>query len=618
MSSTPACSPVASPAGSPADLSAGLECDLLVIGSGAGGLSAAVTAAHLGLKVVVAEKEAVLGGTSAWSGGWMWVPHNPLARAAGIEEDPDAPRRYLRAILGAAFDEPAACTRLEAFLAHAPSMVQFHLNHTALRFVDGNAVPDFHGQADGARTGGRSVCAAPFDARQLGADGLALLRPPLGVLAWLGLSIGGDLRHFMRANRALDSAWYVAKRIARQLTDRLIHGQGTLRMGGNALVAALLASARAKGVVLLPRHAAVALLCEPQSGTPGSSAPAGQRVVGARLQTPQGEVVVRARCGVVCAAGGFAHELARKAALFPHAPSGAEHFSAAPTSNTGDGLRLAEAAGAWVDGTLADAGAWCPVSLVPQPGGGFCAFPHLAERGKPGLMAVDAQAQRFVSEAGNYHSFMRALFARHAAEPVRPGQPLHAWLVCDARFIRRYGLGFAKPWPFGNRALLANGYLKTGRTLAQLAAACGLDAAALQATVARYNQSAAQGVDAQFARGQTPYERMQGDAEHPGPNPCVAPLERAPFYAVKLLPGSLGTFAGLATNAHAQVLNAAGQPLAGLYAVGNDAASVMRGHYPSGGITLGPAMTFGYVLAHHAAGQPLPQPQPEPLPKPQA
>lgn len=579
--------------------------DLLVIGSGAAGLSAAVTAAHLGLKVAVLEKEPVLGGTSAWSGGWMWIPRNPLARAAGIEEDQDGPRRYLRAILGAAFDEPATRARLETFLTHGPAMVQFHLNHTRLRFIDGNTIPDFHGHADGAHTGGRSVCAAPFDAGQLGPEGLALLRPPLDVLAWLGLSIGADLRHFLRANRAADSAWYVTKRIVRQLWERLRHGQGLLRMGGNALVAALLASARDKGVTLLPRHAALALL-----HAPDAASSTGQRVAGVRVATPEGERDLFARCGVVCAAGGFVHDLARKAALFAHAPTGAEHFSAAPFSNTGDGMRLAEAAGAWVDDTLAEAGAWCPVSRVPLPGGGHRHFPHLAERGKPGLIAVDAQAERFVSEATNYHSFMRALFAKHAAQAVAPGRPLHAWLVCDARFIRRYGLGFTKPWPFHNRALLRNGYLKRGRTLTELAHACGLSPSVLERTVTRYNVGAAEGRDDEFNRGGVPYERLQGDAEHPGPSPCVAPLVQAPFYAVQIVPGSLGTFAGLATNEHAQVLNAAGQPLLGLYAVGNDAASVMRGQYPSGGITLGPAMTFGYVLAHHAAGQPLPTPMP--------
>ncbi|BDI03702.1 FAD-dependent oxidoreductase [Sphaerotilus microaerophilus] len=584
---------------------ASFDCDLLVLGSGAGALSAAVTAAHLGLKVIVAEKEPVFGGTTAWSGGWMWIPRNPLAVAAGIAEPIEEPRRYLQGIVGRHLD----AQRAEAFLTYAPQMVQFHLDHTALRFIDGNAIPDFHGRAEAARTGGRSVCAAPFDGARLGTD-LKRLRPPAPLLSFLGMSIGSDLRHFLRAGRAWDSFFYAARRTSRHLLELALHGQGRMRLGGNALAAALLKSALDAGVSLRERHAAIGLIEEGE----GSSG----RIVGARLRTPQGEVTLRARCGVVCACGGFPHDDARKAALFPHAPHGYEHRSAAVPSNTGDGLRLAEAAGARVATDLADAGAWCPVSVVPNAPGGLGNFPHLAERGKPGLIAVDRAGRRFVDEAGNYHSFMRALFARCAQD--FPGQPVEAWLVVDHRFLRRWGLGAVRPFPLPYGAHLKSGYLKRGATLAELAAACGIDAAGLQRTVAEHNADAREGRDRAFDRGGIPYDRMQGDAEHPGPNPCVAPIEQGPFYAVKVVPGSLGTFAGLAVNAHGQVLRADGSPnpapIPGLYAAGNDMASVMGGHYPSGGITLGPGMTFGWILAHHASGRPLPLPEPPTLPVP--
>ncbi len=563
------------------------DCDLLVVGSGAGGLGTAVVAAQLGLRVVVVEKEAQFGGTTAWSGGWMWVPRNPLAVRAGIVEPLDEVRRYLHHVIGAQFDEP----RIEAFLAHAPAMLQWHLEHGTLGFVDGNAVPDFHGHAPGARSGGRSVCAAPFDAARLGPL-LPLLKPPHPLMSFLGMSIGGDLRHFLRANRALDSAWYVGRRIVRHLWERATLGHGRLRLGGNAMVAALLCAARERGVTLLASHAARSLRCE--SG----------RVLGAVVASPGGERSIAARRGVVLACGGFPHDPARLAALFPHAPTGHEHHSAAPAGNTGDGLRLGEASGArWGTG-LADAGAWAPVSRVPHAGG-MLNFPHLVERGKPGLIAVDARGERFVDEAGNYHSFMRALFAKCRAHPDRP---VEAWLLCDARFIRRYGLGAVRPWPFPHRRRLADGYLKRGRTPRELAQACGIDADGLVRTLRAYNEAARAGTDPAFDRGGTPYDRMQGDAEHHGPNPCVAPLERGPFYAVRIVPGSLGTFAGLAVNQHAQALDAAGAAIPGLYAAGNDMASVMGGHYPSGGITLGPALTFAWLLAHHAAGRPLPMP----------
>lgn len=562
-------------------------CDLVVVGSGCGALSSAVTAAHLGLEVVVLEKEPLFGGTTAWSGGWMFVPRNPLARAAGIDEPIDEPRRYLQAICGPQF----RAERVEAFLAHGPAALQFHLDHTALRFVDGNAVPDFHGKAAGARAGGRSVCAAPFDGRRLGRQ-LARLRPPCPLWSFLGISIGGDLRHFLRGGRAADSFAYVTKRVLRQAWDVLWHGRGTLRMGGNALAAALFKSALDAGVQCFESHEVTGLLGD-------GARVGGVRVVGADGQARE----LRARRGVVLACGGFPHDAVRKAALFPHAPTGREHWSAAPAANTGDGLRLGESVGASVDTTLADAGAWAPVSLVPRPDGRVQAFPHLVERGKPGLIAVDRDGRRFVDEAGDYHSFMRALFQRCEGR-----QPVQAWLVCDHRFQRRFGLGHGKPFPLPVGPALRSGYLQRADSVEALAAQCGIDPAGLAATVAAYNAHAREGRDPEYGRGDTPYDRMQGDAEHGGPNPCVAPIEHGPFYAVRVVPGSLGTFAGLEVDVHARVLDAQAVAIEGLYAAGNDMSSVMGGHYPSGGITLGPALVFGYVLAHHAAGRPLAMP----------
>ena len=281
-------------------------CELAVVGSGAGALSAAVTAAQLGLSVVVLEKEALVGGTTAWSGGWMWIPRNPLARAAGIGEDLGEVRRYLRHLLGANYDAP----RLEMFLAHGPAMVDFHQRHTALRFIDGNAIPDFHGRVPGARSGGRSVCAAPFDASVLAAE-LSRLRPPRDILSFLGMSIGGDVRHFVRAGRAFDSFRYAAARVLRHGWQVLRHGQGTTRMAGNALAAALFKSALAAGVRVFTRHAAVGLVQEQG------------RVCGVRVKTPDGERVLRATRGVVLAAGGFPHDAQRQRERFvpPAAPS---------------------------------------------------------------------------------------------------------------------------------------------------------------------------------------------------------------------------------------------------------------------------------------------------------
>lgn len=560
------------------------EFDVVVVGSGAGGLSAAVTAAELGLSVVVLEKHRQYGGTTAWSGGWLWVPRNPLAVRAGIVEDIEGPRRYLRNELGEYYD----AARVEAFLRHAPAMVSFFEEKTALQFFPGNAMPDFHGRQDGAMTGGRSVCAVPMDGRELG-SGLSTMREPLELIApWrMGIGSGPDLGHFMNCMRSAKSFAYVTRRVIRHFWDKLVHGRGMYLVNGNALVARLAKSAFDRGIEIRVSSPVTQLL----RSTDG-------RVNGVRVRQKDGsELEIAARRGVVLACGGFPHDTERKKALFAHAPTGKEHCSAAPPANTGDGLHLGESVGAHVDSGLYRAAGWAPVSLVPGNNGDSQNYPHLIERAKPGLMAVTDDGKRFANEADSYYDLMEGLFAKFP-----PGQPVHAWLVCDHHFLRRYGLGAVRPAPLPYGWALRSGYMKRGKTMAELAAQCGIDPAGLEATVARYNADARAGKDTEFDRGSTPYNRAQGDATNQ-PNPCMAPVETGPFYAVRFVPGSLGTFVGLSANAQAQVLDSTGNPIPGLYACGADMASVMGGRYPSGGITLGPAMTFGFIAGHHMAGQ---------------
>ncbi len=555
------------------------DCDVLVVGTGAGGLSAAVTAASLGLTVLLAEKEEYYGGTTARSGGWLWIPCSPVARRDGVQDSAEAARRYLQHETGNHFD----AARVDAFLEQGPKMVEFMERDTEVRFVLGPAFADYHPNAPGGVDGGRSICAAPFDARQLGRE-KDRLRRPLAEITFMGMMIGTgkELMHFFNVTRSVKSAAIVAGLLARFGRDLAIHKRAMRLTNGNALVGRLAKSAFDRGIPLWTNAPVTDLLTE------------GGRVTGAIVCKQGVPIRVHARRGVVLAAGGFPNDVARRKAMFRHAPTGAEHWSPAPPGNTGDGLRLGEAVGAAVEDRYPNAAAWVPVSLVPRPDGSAGPFPHFVDRSKPGVIAVTRTGARFVNESDSYHDFIQAMVA------ATPDQEHCAWFLCDHPTIRRYGLGFAKPFPLPLGPVIKSGYLIRGRTLAELALNAGIDPAGLDRTVAAYNGHAARGEDPEFQRGSTAYNRSLGDPSVT-PNPCVAPVLTSPFYAVKVVPGDLGTFAGLRGDHHARVLDQAGQPIPGLYAAGNDLASIMGGNYPGGGITLGPAMTFGYIAARHMA-----------------
>ena len=385
----------------------------------------------------------------------------------------------------------------------------------------------------------------------------------------------------MNVTRSPRAFVHVAQRVARHLLDLALYGRAMQLRNGIALVARLLRSAADLNIDLRSSSRAVRLLREDGA------------VRGAVLKAADGETEVRARRGVVLAAGGFPHDAERRRAMFP-APD--QHWTLAVPSATGDGVRLGESAGGSVDDTLAAPGAWCPVSLVPYPDGTVGRFPHIIERGKPGIIAVLANGRRFCNEGNGYNDYVTELL-----RAVPPGQEVASWLVCTHSFQRRYGLGISRPTPMPLGPFIRSGYVKTGRTIRELAANCGIDTEGLERTIAEYNAHARNGEDPAFGRGSSAYNRYYGDSGN-RPNPCVAPIERGPFHAVKVVAGSFGTFAGLKTDTGARALDASGQPIPGLYAAGNDMASVMGGYYPAGGIGLGPAMTFGYIAGRHAAG----------------
>ena len=559
------------------------ECDVLVIGSGASGMSAAVTAAKHGLKVIVVEKESLFGGTTARSGGWLWIPGTSLAKDWGIEESPEQARTYLQHEAGSSFDRD----RVGAFIENGPRAIDFFISKTAVRFDMPMVFPDYHAEAPGGAQGGRSMVARPFYGGELG-EHIKTLAPALPELTVFGMMLGSgkEIIHFMRATRSFASAWYVTKRLTKHLMQVIRYGRGMLLTNGNALAGRLAKSAFDAGVQLWLSSPVTKLIKKEDA------------VRGAIVQREGREITITARRGVVLACGGFPHDVARRKELFPHAPTGHEHVSPGPTGNTGDGLRLGESVGGTVNTSLPHAAAWVPVSQTTRKDGTKGVMPHFIDRAKPGVIAVTLAGNRFANEGNSYHDFVQAMVAACRGE-----KEICAYLICDHRTLRKYGLGCVAPFPLPVGRHIRTGYLLRGRTLAELAQRAGIAPAALETTVAWYNQAAREGKDPVFGKGTKAYNRYQGDALHT-PNPCVAPLQDGPYYAIKLVIGDLGTYAGLQTDVHSRVLDISGQPIPGLYAVGNDVCSIMGGNYPGAGITLGPALTFGYIAGCHLANVP--------------
>ncbi len=551
-----------------------LSVDVLVVGTGASGMATAITAASQGLKVLVVEKEARFGGTTARSGGWLWIPGTRLAKEQGIQEPAGAARTYLQHEATTHFD-PA---RVDAFLEYGPKAIDFFTQKTCVQFDMPAVFPDYHAEVAGGQPGGRSMVTRPFNGRELG-ERIKHLAPPLPELTVFGMMLGSgpEIKHFMRAFKSPTSFAYVTRRLTKHAIDVLGHGRGMLLTNGNALAGRLAKAAMDLDIPVWLSSPVTQLVVEYDG------------VSGAMVQHEGKTVKVTAARGVVLACGGFPHDVERRKQLFPHAPTGKEHFSPSPASNTGDGLKLAESVGGYVDGTIPHAAAWVPASVTTRSDGTQGVMPHFIDRAKPGVIAITPKGVRFANEGNSYHDFVQSMVAACKGE-----KEVSAWLLCDHKALRSYGLGCVAPAPLPIGRHLRSGYLLRGNTVAELAGRIGVQPAVLEATVKAFNANAQRGDDPEFGKGSKAYNRYQGDALVT-PNPCLAPLETGPYYAIKLVVGDIGTFAGLQTDAKTRVLNGAGQPIKGLYAVGNDAASIMGGNYPGAGITLGPALTFGYV-----------------------
>ena len=556
-------------------------CDLLVVGSGAAGLTAAVTACHLGLRVRVVEKTSWIGGTTALSEGMIWVPCAHHAREQGIADSRDAALDYLRAVAGKYFDEE----RARSYVRHAPRMLAFVEANTHARFELVRGSLDYEPDKPGSLRGGRALRPVVFDGRRLGSDFEHLRWPLATTMLWGRMTIASaDLPHFFNLGHCWRARLLVLRLVARYARDRLSGWRrGTRLANGNGLVAALALTLQEHRVDVQRNARLDRLVLD------------GGRVVGAVIDIAGESRLVRVRHGVVLAAGGFSGNAALKRKHFPHVKAGKCHVDIAPAENTGDALSAAVEIGASMSADLSSPAAWSPVSLVPQADGAKVPFPHYLDRGKPGVICVTGQGKRFVNEASCYHDFVEAML-----ESCSGQLQVEAFLIADRRAIARYGLGAAPPSPGRLMPFIRSGYLTRAATLGELERLLGMPSGSLVSTVEEFNAEAAHGRDPAFGKGGDDYQRASGDASVE-PNPCVAPLRSPPYYAVRIHPGDIATFVGLRTDSEARVVDEAGRPIPGLFAAGNDMLTVMGGRYPAAGITIGAAMTFGYVAARAAA-----------------
>ena len=545
--------------------------DVVVVGAGGAGLTAALAAAHRGLETVVLEKSEHFGGSTARSGGGVWIPGNYALRAAGqvAADDAEESKRYLDAIVG----DDASKVRRDTFIDRGPEVMDFVREQTPVRFKWVPKYSDYLPERPGGRSAGRSVEPVPMDGRIIGEE-LERLHPPYTKAPANLIVTQADFRKISLGLRTIRGPLTMF----RVLFNRFVAGLLGRRMYamGNALVIGLRKGLLDAGVPVEYGADLVGLLIED-----------GQ-VAGVRVRRGDGDEVVRARRGVILGSGGFEKNAELRAKYLPQ-PTDPD-WSTASVNNTGAGIESGIAAGAAVD--LMDDAWWGPT--IPLPSGPwFC----LAERNLPGSIIVNSAGKRFMNEALPYVEATHEIYAGEATGVSH----VPAWMVMDQRYRNRYLFaGLTARMPFPGR-WFKHGTIKKADTLEQLAAEIGIPAEALAATVERFNGFAATGVDEDFHRGESAYDQYYADPTVK-PNPSLHRIDQGPFYAAKIVPGDLGTKGGLLTDERARVLRADGSVIPGLYAAGNVSSAVMGHTYAGPGATIGPAMVFGYLAAEDIAG----------------
>ncbi|MHB8270956.1 FAD-dependent oxidoreductase [Bradyrhizobium sp.] len=551
--------------------------DVVVIGAGAAGMSAALFSAIRGARTLLVEKTAHVGGTSALSAGSIWIPNTHHASEIGASDSAANVERYLQQIIG----NRADASLRASFLKAGPEAVDVLENHSEVKLRAYARHPDYRSELVGAAVAGRALEPLPFDGRLLG-EAFKLVRPPLPEFTLLGgmMVDRTDIGHLLSSAKSTTSLLHSTRLLARYAGDRLSHSRGTRLVMGNALVARLLHSLILRDVDILTGASLVRIVRD-----------AGEAVTSAILAADGVSREISINGGLILAGGGFSRHAERRLAALG---TNAEWSSVASGSN-GDAQDKALEIGARISDRDLSAAFWAPASIRRRADGSSAVFPHFVlDRGKPGTLVVDSNGRRFVNEAISYHQFALEMFA-HGKSAIP------AYLIADAAAVRKYGLGMVRPGGWGTKAAVADGYLTAGDTVEQLAQRLNIEPGNLRETVDKMNAFSQTGRDVEFGRGSTVYQNHNGDASAGGANPNLGRIAVAPFYAVRLYPSDIGTSAGLVTDDKGRVVDAGNRPIAGLYACGNDMQSIMGGTYPGPGITLGPAIAFAYVVASDAA-----------------
>lgn len=551
------------------------EVDLLIVGSGAGAMTAALRAAHAGKNVLLVEKSSRYGGTSATSGGGLWIPCNHLMADVGVEDSREDALKYIHALAG----QEVSSENIEAYVDQGPRMLEWIENNSHVAYMAMEHYADYYQDIEGSKTGARSIDPFSYEATHLGDEFINMeeSHPQTRIMGLMGYT---NIEGAVLLSKA--PGWFklVLKISLNYFSDIFwrLHSKRSRRLTmGNALIGRLRHSLMDHDVPLWLSSPAKQLIVEKAA------------VSGVTIEKEGKVLNIKARLGVILAAGGFEHNQELRERYLP-SPTRAEWSSASPV-NTGDMLLAGQDIGAAVH--LMDEAWWGPSVVMEGENKSRQLF---TERSMPGCIMVNRSGRRFFNESVAYTSAVQAMYK---------DDNLPSFAIFDSRYKREYPFGPLLPggmhlnWMQPKK--FRKNFLKVADSIEELATLLGVSTEELANTVARFNGFAERGIDEDFQRGEDVYDLIYGDVRIQ-PNPCLAPIIEGPFYGVEVFPGDIGTKGGLLTNANAEVLDMKGEVIKGLYAVGNTAASVTGRYYPGAGATLGPAMTFGFVAAEHAIG----------------